>query len=132
MRVLITGGSGYLGQFLIVALGSEHEVAYTYLCRPLDPSSCSAQGFKVNIATGEGLDEAVLTFKPEAVINCAAVSQPAACEQDYQAARSLNRPEQLVLALKRLQDQHRITALLIHLSTDQVCIKPFKVTLLLL
>lgn len=120
MRVLISGGSGYLGQFLLVALGSEHEVAYTYLSKPIPCSACSATAFKVNIATGDGLQEAVLGFKPEAVINCAAVSQPAACEQDYQAAKALNRPLQLVEALQQLQEQHSITALLIHLSTDQV------------
>lgn len=122
MKVLITGGSGYLGQFLIVALSNQHHVAYTYLSKPLDPSSCNAAGFRVNLASGEGLAEAVGGFQPDAVINCAAVSQPAACEQDYQTARALNRPERLVQALQQLQEQHGKTALLIHLSTDQVCV----------
>lgn len=122
MKVLITGGSGYLGQFLIVALSKQHHVAYTYLSKALDPNRCSsATGFRVNLATGEGLPEAVLGFQPDAVINCAAVSQPAACEQDYEAARALNRPERLVEACQQLQEQHGKTALLIHLSTDQVC-----------
>jgi nucleoside-diphosphate-sugar epimerase len=121
MKVLVTGGSGYLGQFLIVSLSNQqHQVAYTYLRTALDPSSCSATRFRVNLASGEGLEEAVLGFQPDVVINCAAVSQPAACEQDYQAARALNRPEQLVQALQQLQEQHGKTALLIHLSTDQV------------
>lgn len=118
MRVLITGGSGYLGQFFIVALSSAYEVAYTYCSTALE--SCTAQAFKVNIASGEGLSEAVLGFKPEVVINCAAVSQPAVCEQSYEACRALNRPLRLVEALQQLQEQYYITALLIHLSTDQV------------
>lgn len=121
MKVLITGGSGYLGQFLLVALRSQHEVAYTYLDRQLDPDSCSGvQAFQVNIATGEGLTEAVLDWKPQVVVNCAAVSQPASCEQNYEACRALNRPYRLVEALQQLQEQQGMTALLIHLSTDQV------------
>lgn len=121
MKVLVTGGSGYLGQFLLVSLtNQQHQVAYTYLTTALDPSSCSATGFRVNLESGEGLAEAALGFRPDVVINCAAVSQPAACEQDYQAARALNRPERLVQALQQLQEQHGKTALLIHLSTDQV------------
>jgi dTDP-4-dehydrorhamnose reductase len=118
MRVLITGGSGYLGQFFIVGLSSAYEVAYTYCSTALE--SCSAQAFKVNIATGEGLSEAVLGFKPEVVINCAAVSQPAVCEQSYETCRALNRPSRLVESLQQLREQYHVTALLIHLSTDQV------------
>jgi dTDP-4-dehydrorhamnose reductase len=119
MRVLITGGSGYLGQFLIVALSSAGlEVAYTYCNTALE--SCTVQAFKVNIAKGEGLSEAVLGFQPEVVINCAAVSQPAVCEQSYETCRALNRPSRLVEALQQLQEQYHVTALLIHLSTDQV------------
>lgn len=118
MRVLITGGSGYLGQFLIVSLSSAYEVAYTYYNTALE--SCTVQACKVNIATGEGLSEAVLGFQPEVVINCAAVSQPAVCEQSYETCRALNRPSRLVEALQQLQEQYHTTALLIHLSTDQV------------
>lgn len=121
MKVLITGGSGYLGQFIVNHLtrSERHEVAYTYHRKPL-PASSPAQAFHVDIATGNGLIEAVTTFRPDVVINCAALSQPAACEQDYEACRALNRPAKLVEALIELEDQQHVTALLIHLSTDQV------------
>lgn len=120
MRVLITGGSGYLGQFIIVSLMNDHDVAFTYLENPIRNHETAAQAFKVDLATGEGLQAAVLDFKPHIVMSCAAVSQPAACERDYEACRALNVPKQLVRALQQLQQQHSIEALLIHTSTDQV------------
>lgn len=119
-RVLITGGSGYLGQFLIAALKQSHSIAYTYLHNAITAHPVNAEPFKVDLATGEGLQEAVLQFKPQVVVNCAALSQPAACERDYEACRKLNVPSKLVEALKQLQRKAGIDALLIHISTDQV------------
>lgn len=120
MRVLITGGSGYLGQFLIQCLSVQHDVAFTYLQNAVSPQQTAAQAFKVNLATGEGLQAAVSEFKPHVVINCAAISQPAACERDYEACKALNVPEHLITALQQLLTQHEQEALLIHISTDQV------------
>jgi dTDP-4-dehydrorhamnose reductase len=61
-----------------------------------------------------------LQFKPHCVVNCAAMSQPGACEQDYAACCALNVPDRLVAALQQLEREHGITPLLVHLSTDQV------------
>eukprot|EP00878_Enallax_costatus_P011093 GHUV01011585.1.p1 GENE.GHUV01011585.1~~GHUV01011585.1.p1 ORF type:complete len:139 (+),score=13.24 GHUV01011585.1:80-496(+) len=86
----------------------------------VSPQETAAQAFKVNLATREGLQAAVLDLQPHIVVNCAAVSQPAACERDYEACKALNVPKQLVTALQQLRHQHGHDALLIHISTDQV------------
>lgn len=55
-----------------------------------------------------------------AVINTAAVSQPAACERDEAAAAAVNVPTQLLDALQRHRQEHGAEPILIHISTDQV------------
>ena len=93
----------------------------------------------MNLATGEGLDACLeaLTCNGRqlvAVINCAAISQPAVCERDPAAAAAVNVPTHLLDALDRHQQRQLSTTsissassssttqqpLLIHISSDQV------------
>ena len=115
--ILITGGSGYLGQFLVHALSKNYRVYYTYSSRPL-PEIEGTHGLKVDLVTGDGLAEALRhASEVIAVINCAAVSSPALCEGENKAyARALNIPNTLISHLKKLNS----SPLLIHMSSDQV------------
>ncbi|KAA6429698.1 MAG: methionine adenosyltransferase 2 subunit beta-like [Trebouxia sp. A1-2] len=82
--VLILGGSGYLGQFLVQSL-TKH--------------------YKLDLPTGEGMQQCFDRLGPvDAVINCAAISSPAACEQELDTARALNVPTKLLDAL----DLHKL------------------------
>jgi dTDP-4-dehydrorhamnose reductase len=58
----------------------------------------------------------VLELFPEAIVNCAAISEPAQCEADPARAQALN--VSLPATLARLA--HHVSARLIHLSTEQV------------
>ncbi|KAI7836218.1 hypothetical protein COHA_009899 [Chlorella ohadii] len=102
-------------------------VGFTYWhCTEPDKLCCTAvQGFKVNLATGEGLDECLEALtaggkRLVAVINCAALSQPAVCEAHPEAAAALNVPTKLLDALERHKAAKGCDPLLIHFSTDQV------------
>ncbi|CAN6461794.1 unnamed protein product [Victoria cruziana] len=125
-RVLVVGGTGYLGQHLLQDLvGKPYDVAFTYhsatnlltsLQQALLPSS--PLPFKVDLQTGEGLDLIIDSLgPPHVVVNCAAISSPRACEMDPAVAMATNVPSCLVKWLSTFSD---FKPLLIHLSTDQV------------
>ncbi|KXZ50950.1 hypothetical protein GPECTOR_14g196 [Gonium pectorale] len=96
LNILITGGSGYTGQFLVHHLTREHQVHYTYGTRQLASAPDGVAAHQVDLATGEGLQPLFEQTTFHAVINCAAISQPAACEANPQAARAVNVPTHLV------------------------------------
>jgi dTDP-4-dehydrorhamnose reductase len=77
---------------------------------------------QANVVTGEGIQECFLEpdTAPDVVINCVALSQPAACERDPELARLVNVPHKLLAALKLHKERTSHCPLLIHISTDQI------------
>ncbi|XP_020598000.1 uncharacterized protein LOC110037639 [Phalaenopsis equestris] len=126
-RVLVVGGSGYLGQHLLATLATAegetpYDLAFTHH-RPIPPQELvdavsPVMYFRVDLCTGEGFESISTTFgKPHVVVNCAALSVPRACEVDPIEAMATNLPASLVNWLSSFRDSN---ILLIHLSTDQV------------
>ncbi|KAL6911292.1 hypothetical protein ACP4OV_000097 [Aristida adscensionis] len=124
-RVLVVGGSGYLGQHLLAALASAPErldVAFTHH-REAPPQRLldalpSLRAFRADLRSGDGLDAVSASFgQPHVIVNCAAISVPRACEMDPDAAMATNVPSSLV---NWLLSSGNGDSLLIHLSTDQV------------
>ncbi|UPR03282.1 RmlD substrate binding domain-containing protein [Chloropicon primus] len=119
MKVLVAGGSGYLGQYLVEALSREHQVGFTYNTGGKVVESMGGSKYKVDFCTGEGLEDMVSDFgEPQVVVNCAAISQPMVCEEERERSRSVNVPTTLVndCLLSRCEGR----PFLIHLSTDHV------------
>ncbi|KAH0462060.1 hypothetical protein IEQ34_009635 [Dendrobium chrysotoxum] len=126
-RVLVIGGSGYLGQHLLDGLATADsetpfDLAFTHHCPIPPPELIDAISpvlpFRVDVRTGEGFESISNTFgKPHVVVNCAALSVPRACEVDPVTTMATNLPTSLVNWLSSFKDNN---ILLIHLSTDQV------------
>tara|TARA_B100001769_G_scaffold155016_1_gene121643 strand:+ start:227 stop:1468 length:1242 start_codon:yes stop_codon:yes gene_type:complete len=143
MNVLVSGGSGYLGQFLIerlLTLNKEiNAVHYT----------CSSESSKLpenvheqhkrrlvchvcDFETGAGVEECVEKASKgeylegnknlKLVVNCTALSQPKQCEENEEKARKINAPTHLCEALMRKygKGSEERVPLLVHMSTDQV------------
>ena len=93
------------------------QVLYTFHENPVRIEG--AEGFRVDLATGEGLAALTLAAAPAFVVNLAAVSQPRRCEANPAAADSVNAPTVLAAWQASLDEEHR-ARLLVHVSTDQV------------
>ncbi|XP_010419602.1 PREDICTED: methionine adenosyltransferase 2 subunit beta-like [Camelina sativa] len=126
-KVVIVGGTGYLGQHLLQAFAGNngrdrYDVAFTHHSTPLSRRLVDAfphfLAFPVDLKSSLGLNSVTQGFgQPDVVVNCAALSVPRVCEQDPAAAMSINVPTSLVNWLSTIE---RNKTLLIHLSTDQV------------
>ena len=126
MSILIVGGSGYLGQFLVDAFSSDADakwnVFYTHHQSSPPPFRHPTTPFKVDISTGQGLDECLSQIPPPlvAVINTVAISQPIACERDPDKATAVNVPSILLSKLTTTSTTTSQPLTYIHISTDQV------------
>ncbi|XP_065864714.1 uncharacterized protein [Euphorbia lathyris] len=126
-RVLVIGGTGYLGQHLLQRLSeikhNSYDLAFTYHSDSSHPQFLlhaipSSLAFHVDLQTGDGFQLISQQFgQPHVVVNCAAISVPRACEKDPSTAMSVNVPSFLVKWLSSFEERD---TLLIHLSTDQV------------
>ena len=131
-RVLVTGATGYLGQFVVHALhAAGHNVHWTHrgdaAAAPVVAAGPAADAARLpgtahaHADTAAGLRACIEAVPFDAVVNAAAMSQPAACERDPAAAAAANVPTLLLDALAA--SPHRASAdaaLFIHVSTDQV------------
>ena len=118
VRVLVTGASGYLGQHLIYALAQHEKLDLTMTCGvgnehfQQDFVWCGTI-LPCDFKDEKHLANLVSNARPDLVVHLAAMSSPAACQRDAEAARKINCPRALIDALPA---HSRI----IFLSTDQV------------
>ncbi len=72
MKILLTGGSGLLGQYLNLQLAKNNEILTLYNS---NIGNCkNFNSVKINITNQEKLNEVFSNFKPEVVIHTAAIS----------------------------------------------------------
>mmetsp|Transcript_6097 Transcript_6097/g.17460 ORF Transcript_6097/g.17460 Transcript_6097/m.17460 type:complete len:308 (-) Transcript_6097:672-1595(-) len=122
MKILVVGGSGYLGQFVVGDLAKDHEVAFThYSSATTSTLPHGVKAFWVDLKKGEGFADMFGEIGAvDVVINSAAMSSPAACENFVTIASQVNVPIHLLDALNKQKQENGSEPLLIHLSTDQV------------
>ncbi len=74
MRILITGGSGLLGQYLNIGLSKNHSILTLY---NKDIRNCvNFNSAKIDITDRNILEELFNSFNPQVVIHTAAISNP--------------------------------------------------------
>mmetsp|Transcript_30146 Transcript_30146/g.87806 ORF Transcript_30146/g.87806 Transcript_30146/m.87806 type:complete len:330 (-) Transcript_30146:253-1242(-) len=119
IRVLVTGGTGYIGQHLLQRLSGDGAcvVGYTYSRQPLPHLDSVVPSFQMDLTNAATVEAALREFGPEVIVHCAAKSSPKDCEtSEEEAVAAVNCPVCLVDAAASLASP----PLLIFLSTDQV------------
>ncbi len=116
MKIFLAGASGLVGSaFARAACRRGHTVTGA-----VGTFSGQVEGLARQIAldlTNDGaVSAAVLDDFPEAIVNCAAVSVPEACEADPALSQTLNVAVPAALA----QLAHHLSARFLHLSSEQV------------
>ncbi|MEC8610174.1 MAG: SDR family oxidoreductase [Bacteroidota bacterium] len=113
-RILITGSNGLLGQKLIHLLKKNYQLLATSLGNCLVSNQTEFEYKPLNITDQKAINELVDDFKPEVIINTAAMTDVDGCEDNQKGCDELN-----VKAVDYLvQSCFRHNAHLIHISTD--------------
>jgi dTDP-4-dehydrorhamnose reductase len=115
MKILITGGSGLLGQFLNIRLSERHNVLTTY---HNNSGNCKQfNSVKLNLVNPEEIKNIFDTFLPDTVIHTAAYSRPEICD-------TLSREEVFNVNVKSTEQISKLcknfNSLLVFTSTDLV------------
>ncbi|CAE7337127.1 spsK [Symbiodinium natans] len=106
-RILVTGGAGYVGRFLIPALEQDgYHVVGVSRSSPL----------AMDVSSASDCERVLGEVRPDVIVHTAALSAPATCEKDPEAAFRSNVASALVEKAKATNPATRF----IFLSTDQV------------
>jgi dTDP-4-dehydrorhamnose reductase len=116
MKILLTGASGLVGAAFAEAASRRGHHVVGLVGRAAFPIPGLAEKRRVDLADPAGLTGLVLELFPDALVNCAAYSEPAACDADPAGSQRLN--VELPATLARLA--HHLSARVVHLSTEQV------------
>jgi dTDP-4-dehydrorhamnose reductase len=108
MRWLVLGATGLLGPAFLAAIATRGEVAVS--------AARSGASANVDITDLDALSQVLLAWKPDGVINCAALADLGACEKDPCAAFMVNARPLAALATWSAHNQRP----LIYISTDQM------------
>lgn len=116
MKILLTGASGLVGSaFAQSATRRGHHVTGLVGTFTGEIPGLAAKR-TIDLTDETAVTATVLELFPDAIVNCAAVSEPAQCDADPARAQTLN--VALPATLARLANH--LSARLIHLSSEQV------------
>ncbi len=115
MKILITGGSGLLGQYLNIQLSKVNEIVTTYNS---NAGNCNSyNSLRIDLTDSIALKKLFSSYKPDVVIHTAAISRPETCDKlPMNFVQSVNIKSTIEIA--ELCELHK--SKLIYTSTDLV------------
>jgi dTDP-4-dehydrorhamnose reductase len=120
LRILVTGGSGYIAQFVLTQFATAFPQAelFTTYCKGGWPRGSTVTGLEMDLASDESIQSVAELARPHVIVHCAAITALAACERDATRADRINVEGSRVLlqAVQALDPKSHF----IFLSTDQI------------
>lgn len=115
IKVIITGASGLLGQYLNIKLSKKNEILALYNTR--EGNTKNYNSLRINLGDISGLRKIILDYKPECVIHTAGITRPEVADaMPYSEVKKIN-----VEATREIAELcERIKARIIFTSTDLV------------
>jgi len=113
-RLLITGGSGFVGGHLIDQAKGEWNVCTTWKTRPV--AVRGVKSFKLDISSEKAIENLVLKLQPEVIIHTAAWGDLERCEENPEQAYHINTTSTEVFA----EISEKIGSRFLFISSDMV------------
>lgn len=116
MKILLTGASGLVGAAFAESASRRGHHVVGIVGRAAFTIPGLAEKRALDLADPAAVTSLALEVFPDAIVNCAAISEPAACEADPVRSQQLN----VVLPATLARLAHHLSARLVHVSTEQV------------
>jgi dTDP-4-dehydrorhamnose reductase len=116
MKIFLVGASGLVGSALARAAARRGHEVLGVVGTFAGTIAGLRQQLRLDLTDERAVPRPVLEAFPDAIVNCAAVSEPGQCEADPARAQAMN--VELPAALARLA--HHLSARFVHLSSEQV------------
>jgi len=116
MKIFLTGASGLVGSAFAEAAHRRGHHVTGLVGRSELPVPGLAQKISHDLLKAGGLAPLIFDHFPDAIVNCAAIAEPAACDADPARSEALNAALPKLLA----QVAHHLSARLVHISSEQV------------
>jgi dTDP-4-dehydrorhamnose reductase len=118
-RVLILGGSGLLGSYLVNYFRDVFEVVYSFNNQNTLGSNFK-NGFFLNALDHQSVEECVIKYKPDFILNAVALANVDEVQKRDKAGHDLN----VIFPLYLSKISMEYNCKLIHVSTDHFAAKP--------
>ena len=116
MKILLTGASGLVGAAFAEAAKRRGHHVVGVVGRATFAVPGLGEKRSLDLQDAAAVTALALEVFPDAIVNCAAVAEPAACDADPVRAQALN----VTLPATLAKLAHHLSARLIHLSSEQV------------
>lgn len=116
MKIFLPGASGLVGSAFALAAERRGHHVVGVVGRFAGALPGVAQQLALDLTDENAATRAALDVFPDAIVNCAAISEPAACDADPPRAEAMNVTLPRILA----QLAHHLSARLVHISSEQV------------